>query len=133
MGKDVADALTEAHALLSEVRTLKDRGMTDKTAVNRLYYACFHATCAVLYDRGHNPKTYKGIKVLIGKELVQNGALAPTHGTFFNQIYDYRERADYEYQPVPANVDELLDRSTEFIETMDELVNDSDSDSETGR
>lgn len=132
MDEDVADALDEAHTLLSEVRTLKDRGMTDKTAVNRLYYACFHATRAVLYDRGHNPKTHKGIKVLIGKELVQNGALAPTHGTFFSQLYDHRERADYEYQPVPADVDELLDRSTEFIETMDALVDDTDSDSETG-
>ncbi len=131
MDEDVADALQEAHTLLSEVYTLKDRGMSDKTAVNRLYYACFHATRAVLYDRGHNLKTHKGIKVLIGKELVQNGALAPTHGTFFSQIYDYRERADYEYQPVPADVNELLERSTEFIETMDALVDDTDSNSES--
>lgn len=133
MDRDVADALEEAHTLLSEVRTLKDSAMSDETAVNRLYYACFHATRAVLYDRGRNPKTHKGIKVLLGKELVQNGVLAPDHGTFFSQLSDHRERADYEYQPVSAGVNELLDRSTEFIETMDALVDDSESDSETSR
>lgn len=48
MDDDVSDALQEAHALLSEVRSLKDVGLTDKTAINRLYYACFHATKAHL-------------------------------------------------------------------------------------
>lgn len=131
MDEDVTDALQEAHTLLSEVRTLKDVGMTDKTAVNRLYYACFHATRAVLYDREYAPKTHKGIKVLIGKELVQNGELARADGRFFNQMYDHREQADYEYQPVLADVDELLDRSTAFIETMEELVDPSGTNCET--
>lgn len=130
MGEDVADALQEAHTLLTEVRTLKDVGMTDKTAVNRLYYACFHATRAVLYDREYAPKTHKGVKVLIGKELVQNGELARADGTFFSQMYDHREQADYEYQPILADVDALLDRSTAFVESMEELVDHSDSDSE---
>lgn len=50
MDEDVSDALEEAHSLLSEVRSLKDVGLTDKTAMNRLYYACFHETKAVLYE-----------------------------------------------------------------------------------
>lgn len=132
MDEDVADALGEAHTLLAEVRTLKDSSMRDKTAVNRLYYACFHATRAALYNRGHDPKTHEGIKVLLGKELVQNGALAATHGTFFSQLYDHRQRADYEYGPILADVDELLDRSTAFVEAMDALVDDPKSDGETG-
>jgi uncharacterized protein (UPF0332 family) len=98
MDDDVVDAIQEAHALLSEVRSLKDAGLTDKTAVNRLYYACFHATRAVLYERGYKPKTHKGTKVLIGKELVQKGDITRSDGKFFSQMYDRRESADYEYQ-----------------------------------
>jgi uncharacterized protein (UPF0332 family) len=75
-----------------------------------------------LYERDHEPKTHKGIKVLIGKELVQNGDITRADGKFFSQMYDRRERADYGYQSVSIDVDVLLDRATAFVETIDKLV-----------
>lgn len=76
------------------------------------------------YTRGHNPKTHKGVKVLLGKELVQTGDITEADGEFFIDISNKRERADYAYQPVSADVSELLDRSTAFVETIEVVVNE---------
>lgn len=42
----------------------------------------------------------------------------------FLEIQDRRERADYEYHPVSADVDALLDRTEEFVENMADLLDD---------
>lgn len=127
---DVAAALQEAHTLLSDVRAFKDSGVSDDTTVNRLYYACYHATKAVLYDRGHDPKTHEGIKSLLGKELVLSGELSRADGEFFNEIQNHRDRADYEYHPVPADVDVLLERTEAYVETMEALLSNAGIDGE---
>lgn len=127
MDENVHDALQKANEIVSEVRTLKDVGLSTKTAINRLYYACFHATKAVLYERGHNPKTHKGVKVLLGKELIQGGEITHDDGEFFVDLSNKRERADYEYQPVSADVDILLDRTIAFVETMEALVEEEEN------
>lgn len=62
MDADVSAAMQEAHTLLSDVRSFKDAGLSTQTAVNRLYYACFHAARAVMYDREIAPKSHDGMK-----------------------------------------------------------------------
>lgn len=128
---DVSAALQEAHTLLSDVRSFKDIDVSDETAVNRLYYACYHATKAVLYDRGYTPKTHDGVKSLLGKELVLSGDLSRADGEFFREMQDHRDRADYEYHPVPADVDVLLERVEEYVETMEELLSNAGADGGT--
>ena len=48
------EALDDAEATLQQGRL--------KTAINRAYYACFHAARAVLWSESHAPKTHKGTK-----------------------------------------------------------------------
>jgi uncharacterized protein (UPF0332 family) len=128
---DVSAALQEAHTLLADVRSFKEIDVSDDTAVNRLYYACYHATKAVLYDRGYNPKTHDGVKSLLGKELVLSGDVTRADGKFFREIQDHRDRADYEYHSVPADVDVLLERGEEYVETMEQLLSNAEGDGET--
>jgi hypothetical protein len=45
---------------------------------------------------------------------------------FYSRMSDYRDRADYTYYPVPADVDALLDRTEEFVETMGKLLDEND-------
>jgi uncharacterized protein (UPF0332 family) len=63
---DAAAAIQEAHTLLSDVQSFKEVGVSDNTAVSRLYYGCFHAARAVMYDRGIPPKSHDGMKGQIG-------------------------------------------------------------------
>jgi uncharacterized protein (UPF0332 family) len=97
-------------------------GGTDGAIINRLYYACFHATQAVLYSKGFEPRTHQGVVQLFGQEIVKRGDARPADGRFLNELRDYREQADYRYEPVDADVDELFERAEAFVAEMDALV-----------
>jgi uncharacterized protein (UPF0332 family) len=127
MGEGDADAaIEEARTLLSDVRAGRNVGVSENTAVNRLYYACFHAARAVLYDRGIEPKSHNGMKSQLGEELVPSGDISKQDAGFYSEMADYRDRADYAYYPVPADVDDLLERTEEFVETMEALLDNPD-------
>jgi hypothetical protein len=68
---DVAvEGLQKAHTLLADAEAIRDVAVTDETIVNRLYYACFHATKAVLHTKGYDPNTYQGGLTVFGEEGV---------------------------------------------------------------
>lgn len=116
-----SEALAEAHDALSDVVVLRNGG-TDKAIINRLYYACFHAARAVLYSNGFEPKTHEGVATIFGKEIVLAGDATRDDGRFLTRMYDYRQQADYEYTPVDADVDELIDRTEVFVADMERIV-----------
>lgn len=123
---DTDAAIQEAHTLLSDVRGGKEIGLSDNTAVNRLYYACFHAARAVMFDRGITPKSHGGME----NQLVEE--LAPEEITYqdvsvYSEMSDHRHRADYTYHPVVEDVDHLLEQTEAFVETMEQLL-DADTD-----
>ncbi len=99
---------------------LRDGG-TDKAVVNRLYYACFHAAQAVLYAKGFEPESHRGVISLFGQEVVLEGEASESDGRFLNELRDYREQADYDHDPIEADVDELFERAEEFVATMELL------------
>lgn len=118
----VSEELAKAGAALDDARTMADAGVSDEAIVNRLYYACFHAANAVLYDRDFEPSTHKGTISLFGQELVVDGPISRERGRFLNQLRDYREQADYGHDPVNADVESLLARADEFVADLTELA-----------
>lgn len=125
MGKGDADAaIEEARTLLSDVHAGMKVGVSENTAVNRLYYACFHAARAVMYERGIEPKSHDGMKNQLGEVLVLSEEISKQDAGFYSEMSDYRDRADYAYYPVPADVDDLLERTEKFVETMEALLDE---------
>jgi uncharacterized protein (UPF0332 family) len=59
---------------------------------------------------------------LFGQEIVKHGDARPADGRFLNELRDYREQADYRYEPIDADVDELFERAEAFVAEMDALV-----------
>jgi len=55
--------LAKARSLLAEVDVLMQHQFFI-TAVNRLYYSCFHATKALLLTKDMVPKTHSGVNLL---------------------------------------------------------------------
>jgi uncharacterized protein (UPF0332 family) len=51
--------LKKADALMSEIPVLLQNQFYD-TAINRIYYSCFHATKALLLTKDLTPKTHSG-------------------------------------------------------------------------
>lgn len=63
-------SIQRAQQTLSTARRNHKEG-DERAALNRLYYACFHAARGVLYDKGFDPKTHDGTLTLFGEKVVQ--------------------------------------------------------------
>lgn len=62
---------------------------------NRLYYASFYAVSAYFIQHGMKAFTHAGVKSSFNKELVKTGKVSISDGMLFNQLFSYRQDADY--------------------------------------
>lgn len=100
---------------------------SDRGTINRLYYACFHAAQAVLYERGFDPQTHDAVKRLFGREIVVGDDATKADGAFLSDMYDMRTDADYEQEPFSVTINTFYNRTERFVEDMSELI-DKDGD-----
>ena len=117
----VEGQLRQAHQALSDAKGARDAELSDTVVVNRLYYACFHAAQAVLYDREHDPTTHGGVLTLFGSEIVKQGDAVHADGRFLNDLGELRQKADYGYGTIDEDVDSLLARTRQFVSDMEAL------------
>jgi uncharacterized protein (UPF0332 family) len=121
MAEYAEEELQAARDALSDAAILEGEE-TDEAVVNRPYYACFHAAQAVLYPKGFEPRTHQGVAMLFGREVVLNGEASEDDGRLLNKLRDYREQADYDHDPIEADVDALFERVEAFVATIEELA-----------
>lgn len=96
--------------------------------MNRLYYAAFHAAQAALFDRGVNPESHGAVRNLFGERLVLEGDATRDQGRLLTTLADLRQQADYGYEPITADVDELSGQTRSFVEAMEKMVETSTTD-----
>ena len=65
----VEDQLRQARQALSDAEGARNVNLSDAVVINRLYYACFHAAQAALYDREVEPTTHGGVLTFFGSEM----------------------------------------------------------------
>ena len=65
-------------------------------AMNRLYYAAFHAVAALLFQNDIRAKSHSGIKAMLDLHFVKTGKLDVAWGKFYAQLFDERNDSDYE-------------------------------------
>lgn len=109
---------------IAEIPALQELGYYD-TALNRLYYALYHAASALLINDGIAVKTHLGINVQLGQVYVAEGKLTPNEGHFYARVQNLRERGDYNcsYNANAELIEELLPRTECLIEKMLSLAN----------
>jgi uncharacterized protein len=66
-----------------------------RTAVNRLYYACFYAVSALLLAEGYSSPKHSGIRALFDRHWIVPGRLPKQMGRFYRQLFDARQKGDY--------------------------------------
>jgi uncharacterized protein (UPF0332 family) len=86
--------LAKARNLLAEVDVLMQHKFY-MTAINRLYYSCFHATKALLLTKDLAPKTHSGVTVMLHQQFVQNGSFDFEQASFFSRLMQERIEDDY--------------------------------------
>lgn len=123
---EIADQLDQAQQALSDAEGARQADLSDTVVINRLYYACFHAAQAVLYDRGNTPTSHGGVISLFGSEVVVTGDTSRDQGRFLNRLSELRKQADYGYATIDEDVDALLGRTQQFVSDMESLCADDD-------
>lgn len=96
-------------------------------AANRMYYAVFHAICALFINDGHQVNTHKGSHALFSQFYIKTGILPKEYGHLYNQLQTMREESDYNCA-YDVDIDELQQRlkpAKQLIEEIEKLVNSS--------
>lgn len=91
--------------------------------MNRLYYACFHAAQAALYDRGVEPSSHGAVRNLFGEHLVLDGDMYRDQGRLLTTLADLRQQADYGYAPIDEDIDSLFERTQQFVNDIGRFLN----------
>ena len=93
---ELQTALTEkAIRALEAARRALDAGDAE-TAVNRAYYACFHAARAALAGEDEQPKTHSGVHNRFARLFVATERVPVEVARSLPHAAQVRERADYD-------------------------------------
>ena len=115
--------LERAREALAEAHLLRDGGKWLAT-INRLYYACFYAISAYFVQHDLKTFTHAGLKSAFNKELVQSGKIPVSGGQLFNQLFSFRQDADYKdfVQFREEDIAQLFPEVESLVQTLEKLV-----------
>ena len=117
--------LEKSKAIMEEVGILIANKLYD-TAINRLYYSCFHATKALLLTKDLMPKTHNGVGTLLQKEFVQKGLFDKQHATLFIKLMVERHESDYgDYLVVgEEDIEQFYEPAKSYVLYVTKMVED---------
>ena len=120
----VAYRLRKANQLLYDVDVLIENELWN-SAINRMYYACFHAVSALLIKNGIQVKTHMGVRQAFGLHFVKTGMISLEFGRVFSRIYDKRQSSDYDdfIEFTKEEIEKLYPQIKAFVMAVEKLVN----------
>jgi len=97
------------------------------SAINRLYYASFHAIGALLVNNKIETKTHSGLKNQFSLHYIKSKKIDIKYGRLFSDLSDWRHQGDYAdlYEPDPIDVLEYIKPVKEFIVIVENLIKEN--------
>jgi uncharacterized protein (UPF0332 family) len=94
------------------------------SSINRLYYAAFYATLALLLKNNIEVKSHRGVKQKLGEEFVLKGIVSKEYAKMYSILSDYRHKGDYDdlFDFDPAVVNRLIGPVKEYIDLIEQIV-----------
>lgn len=94
-------------------------------AANRMYYAVFHAVCALFINDGHHVNTHKGSHAMFSQHYIKTGILQREYGQLYNQLQTMREESDYNcaYDVEMDELHQRLEPAKRLIDDIEKIVN----------
>ena len=119
----VALEMERAVKTIGEMDYLQQGGLWN-TMANRLYYAVFHAVCALLIHDRHVVNTHKGSHILFGQYFIKSGIMPKEYGDLYNQLETMRNEGDYNcyYNVKPEQLLDSVPLAKEMIDTIAAMV-----------
>ena len=109
--------LTDAWSLFSD--------MSYRSAVDRAYYAMFHAAHAALAFAGvSEPRTHRGLRTVLGKQLILTGTIERQYGRNLAYAQQVREQMTYDVSASPSQeeTEGLLEMARAFVDRVQSFV-----------
>jgi uncharacterized protein (UPF0332 family) len=94
-------------------------------AVNRAYYAVFHAASAALLHLDVERARHAGVQAAFGAFLVRAGLIEPEFGQIYSRVRQAREMQDYDVTAVTLTFEEterLVSAAERFIARLDSYL-----------
>ena len=91
---------------------------------NRLYYACYYMTTALLIYSGHSAQTHSGVIRLLGLNFISKGVVSKELGRFYSKLFEMRQTGDYDdlYNLEEEEVKPLIGAARDYIEEIKLLI-----------
>ncbi len=95
-----------------------------KTAVNRSYYAIFHAIRAINSLNGFDSRKHSGVISYFNKNFVKSGLLSVEMSKIVGSAIRVREKADYDdfYMLSIEDTREQVEAATEFLVEVEKYL-----------
>lgn len=97
-------------------------------AANRLYYAAYYVSAALLIHNGIEASSHKGIVRMIGLNFVKQGVLKSEDSQLLARLFTMRQTGDYEdlfdwkesdVSPMYLPVEDYIERISSIISAVD--------------
>ena len=93
-------------------------------AANRMYYACYYMTSALLLKNGQSAHTHGGIIGLFGLHFIKTGIIPNDLGKFYSQLFELRQTGDYDDWKVVTETDvkPLISTAELYLDTLEKHI-----------
>lgn len=94
---------------------------------NRLYYACYYITSALLIKYGFSARKHGGVIHLLGLHFVTKGIVKKESGQFYSKLFDLRQTGDYDdlYNLNEEDVKPLIEEAKLYINEIQKIISES--------
>lgn len=123
----IAYRIQRAYDTLKEAKVMIRESFYN-AAINRLYYACYYASVALLLKYNIQTQTHNGVKTMLGLHFVSTGKIPIKIGKTFTTLFEKRHSGDYDDFAYcdKEMADGLYPQAETFIDAIKELIKADD-------
>ncbi|MDE6243388.1 MAG: HEPN domain-containing protein [Muribaculaceae bacterium] len=119
----VAYRLEKAISTIQQVKDVGNIGYWS-LAANRLYYAVYYASVALLIYNGIEASTHRGVIRMIGDKFIKTGILKPEDSKLIGRLFTMRQTGDYDdlYDWEESDVAPIIPMAEEFVMRISQII-----------
>jgi uncharacterized protein len=114
--------IKQAKESIQEARVLWGQGMSNRSVMNRLYYAMFYAVLALLQEKQLGTSKHYGAISLFDREFVKSGLIETEYSKALHKAFILRQKGDYleEAEVSRADIEEIFPQAESFVGLVEE-------------
>jgi len=119
----VSFRIQKARDTLTEAEGIATLGYWNAVA-NRLYYACYYVTSALLIKNNYLAQTHSGIIHLLGLHFIKQGIVSKDAGRIYSKLFELRQTGDYDdlFNLSEEDVKPLISSAHSYVNELLELI-----------